>query len=144
MNPTAGKALNLNADKLDGLDQSAFLKSNQKATDADKLDGMDSTAFLANNGKAADADKLDGMDSSAFGIKTEHNFVRSDTCDTPNTPNECAKVQVVVPPGKKYLVSVWSVMSWKGGVTQQDISYCSAMHNPIHPPLKLHNAFRTV
>lgn len=37
-----------------------------KAHDADKLDGLDSTAFLGSNAKAADADKLDGLDSSAF------------------------------------------------------------------------------
>src|SRR5690348_11341760 len=29
---------------------------------ADRIDGLDSTAFLPVNGKAADADKLDGLD----------------------------------------------------------------------------------
>jgi hypothetical protein len=45
VNSSAGKAPNLNADKLDGLDQAAFLRSTGKAADADKLDGVDSTAF---------------------------------------------------------------------------------------------------
>lgn len=34
--------------------------------DADTLDGLDSSAFLRTTGKAADADKLDGRDSSFF------------------------------------------------------------------------------
>ena len=38
----------------------------KKAPNADKLDGLDSTAFLGANAKAADADQLDGLDSSAF------------------------------------------------------------------------------
>jgi hypothetical protein len=35
VNATAGKATNLNSDRLDGLEASAFLKANQKAADAD-------------------------------------------------------------------------------------------------------------
>src|SRR5215212_11216362 len=42
---TAGKATNLDADKLDGQDSAAFLGSTAKAADAEKLDGIDSTAF---------------------------------------------------------------------------------------------------
>jgi hypothetical protein len=42
---TSGKVLNLNADKLDGLDSSAFLRTTGKAADANLLDGMDSAAF---------------------------------------------------------------------------------------------------
>lgn len=34
--------------------------------DADKLDGLDSTDFLRANAKAVDSDKLDGLDSSAY------------------------------------------------------------------------------
>jgi hypothetical protein len=41
VNATAGKATNLNSDKLDGLEASAFLKANQKAADAELLDGKD-------------------------------------------------------------------------------------------------------
>jgi hypothetical protein len=84
---SAVKVANLNSDKLDGLDQSAFLRSGGKATDSDRLDGKDSSAFLGatqkaadsahadnadratnadNATKAGDANTLDGKDSSAF------------------------------------------------------------------------------
>jgi len=75
-------ALAPNADKLDGLDSSAFATAGSSytkgesdgrylgitatAADSDKLDGNDSTAFLGVDAKAADADKLDGFDSTAF------------------------------------------------------------------------------
>ena len=55
-----------NADLLDGLDSTEFLRSTGKAADADLLDGLDSAAFLRTTGKAADANLLDGMDSTAF------------------------------------------------------------------------------
>jgi hypothetical protein len=81
---SAGKVANLNSDQLDGLDQSAFLRSGAKAADAEKLDGKDSTDFYAAGGKvadsthadnatkansaayAADAGTLDGKDSTEF------------------------------------------------------------------------------
>jgi hypothetical protein len=56
----------LDAETLDGLDSTAFLRKAAKAADSDKLDGLDSTAFLRKAAKAADSDKLDGKDSSAF------------------------------------------------------------------------------
>lgn len=55
-----------NANKLDGLDSTAFLRSTAKASDADTLDGLDSTAFLGASAKAADANTVDGLDSTAF------------------------------------------------------------------------------
>lgn len=39
------KVTNLNADRLDGLDSTSFLRSTGKAADSNKLDGLDSTAF---------------------------------------------------------------------------------------------------
>lgn len=45
VNANAGKAVNLNADKLDGQEGSAFLGANQKAADSELLDGKDSTQF---------------------------------------------------------------------------------------------------
>ena len=50
VNAGAGKATNLNADMLDGMDASAFLAANGKAADADALDGIDSTGFVRGNG----------------------------------------------------------------------------------------------
>lgn len=49
---------------------------------ADRLDGLDSTAFLGVNGKAADADKLDGQDSSQFVQTNTNSFVRNSTYRT--------------------------------------------------------------
>jgi hypothetical protein len=66
VNASAGKATNLNADRLDGIDSSGFLPAGGKADDADQLDGIDSSGFLPVAGKANDADQLDGMDSAAF------------------------------------------------------------------------------
>jgi hypothetical protein len=43
---SAGKATNLNADKLDGKDAGAFLLKTEKAADAEALDGIDSTGFV--------------------------------------------------------------------------------------------------
>jgi hypothetical protein len=63
---------NLNADKVDGEDSSAFLPVNgtaanatnaTNAANADELDGQDSSAFLPVNGTAANADKVDGQDA---------------------------------------------------------------------------------
>ena len=73
VNAAAGTAKNLSADKLDGLDSSAFLGASAKAVDAELLDGMDSTAFLVDataflgaTAQAADSNLLDGLDSTAF------------------------------------------------------------------------------
>src|SRR4051812_13507099 len=41
------KVGNLNADKLDGVDSTGFLRVGGKAADANLLDGLDSTAFLS-------------------------------------------------------------------------------------------------
>jgi hypothetical protein len=46
VNSTAGKAANLNSDKLDGLDSTAFLRTTGKAADSNLLDGIDSSGFL--------------------------------------------------------------------------------------------------
>ncbi len=56
----------IDADTLDGLDSTKFLRSNAKAVDADRLDGIDSSGFLRSNAKAVDADKLDGKNSTEF------------------------------------------------------------------------------
>ncbi len=54
VNAGAGKAANLDADKLDGLDASAFLPADGKAAAASHAD------------TAGNADKLDGLDSDQF------------------------------------------------------------------------------
>jgi len=44
------KVTNLNADKLDGKDSTAFLGATAKAADSDQLDGIDSTQFTQGKG----------------------------------------------------------------------------------------------
>lgn len=46
VNAQSGKAANLDADKLDGQDASAFLPAGDKAADAERLDGTDSDGFM--------------------------------------------------------------------------------------------------
>ncbi len=46
---SAVKVANLNSDKVDGQDSSAFLPRGGKAADSDRLDGLDSTAFARNS-----------------------------------------------------------------------------------------------
>ncbi len=126
VNATAGKAQNLNADKIDGQEAAAFLGKTEKAADAAHADQADSAT------NAQNADKLDGKDSSAFGIKTDHATKYTDECDSPlNTLNECAPVTVTVPAGKTYLVSVWSSFSAKQTATgNQLLAYCPTQRNP--------------
>jgi hypothetical protein len=50
----------LDADLLDSLDSSAFLRTSGKAADANLLDGIDSTGFYAAGSKVADSELLDG------------------------------------------------------------------------------------
>jgi hypothetical protein len=54
------------ANLLDGINSTEFLRTTGKAADADKLDNLDSTAFLPVAGKAADSDRLDNIDSTGF------------------------------------------------------------------------------
>jgi hypothetical protein len=146
------KVTSLNADKVDGNNASDFLSKTGQAADSDKLDGEDSTAFLGANDKAADAahadradtaasadsannatnaDKLDNLDSNVFGIATARNWVKSSDCDVVNTFNDCAPVQLVVPPGKSYKVSILSFGTWKGGgFFDSRLRFCSAWRPP--------------
>jgi hypothetical protein len=67
------KVTNLNADKLDGKDSTAFMAANARP-DANTLDGKDSTAFMAANARP-DANTLDGKDSTAFAPATGQTLV---------------------------------------------------------------------
>ena len=75
VNAKSGKATNLDADRLDGKDSSAFLPTGGKAADAVRadvagdagtLDGRDSSDFLPMDGVALDAEKVDGLDAYQF------------------------------------------------------------------------------
>src|SRR5215217_5617413 len=69
VNPEAGTATNLSADKLDGLDSADFLGATAKAADSDKLDGKDSTDFAAASIGTVYTDRtpLFSQDQSDFG-----------------------------------------------------------------------------
>jgi hypothetical protein len=121
---SSARVANLNAAKAGQADSAGFATNAQNATNAQSAANAD-TATNAGN-----ADTLDGKDASAFGIKTSHNFSFTDTCDTPNTLNQCAQVQVTVPADKTYLVSVWSSFTAKGGTSNQDVTFCSAKRDP--------------
>lgn len=51
-----GAGSGLDADKLDGLDSTDYLRVNAKAVDSDKLDGLDKSAFLERSGGVMDGD----------------------------------------------------------------------------------------
>jgi hypothetical protein len=150
-------APNLDADRLDGRDASSFAASTHTHSGTDITGGTVAEARIdpslardgevmptvrANDGPGSglDADKLDGLDSTALGITTNHNRQQISTCDTPPpdpksgpSPRQaCAPLQVVVPPGKRYLVSVWSSFSVYGFYADppQEVRYCSAMKGP--------------
>ena len=132
VNASAGTATGLSADELDGKDSTDFANAAHPHSGADITSGTVAEARIdpalardgevvntvkANDGagSALDADLLDGRDSSAFGIKTAHHLSYTDDCDAPNIWNECGKVQVTVPAGKTYLVSVWSSFTARAG-----------------------------
>lgn len=121
---------NLNADQLDGKSDTDFYAAGSKVADsshADQADSATSAQSATNAQNAANADKLDNLDSRAFGIATADNAVRSSDCDFINSYNQCAPVQVVVPPGKTYLVSIWSIGTWKGGgLFDSQVHFCSS------------------
>ena len=81
--PTTGRLPNNiiknapNANKLDGLDSSVFVKTTD-AIDADTFDGLASSAFVK-TGDPIDADTFDGLASSAF-VKTTDD-IDADTLD---------------------------------------------------------------
>ena len=75
------KVVNLNADRVDGLDSTAFQRSGTKATDSDKLDGKDSADFLGADQKAADATHADRADIAT----NASNAANADTLDGRNS-----------------------------------------------------------
>jgi hypothetical protein len=140
--PQAGTATGLSADELDGKDASAFADAaNLGTSDGQPNQPTDPVSFSKVKNIPADvvnrnADTLDGKDSSQFAIKTAHNYANAHDCDTPSQWNECAPVQVTVPAGKTYFVSVWSSFSAQNSGTGavQLVDYCSAGKGPSIDP----------
>jgi hypothetical protein len=155
------RVANLNADELDGKDSSSFATSTHTHAGEDISSGtvgeariddsltrddevMNRVQAADGTGSGLDADQFDGQDSTTFGITTQHNQQDLEHCYTP-APNPttgfsprqaCAPLTVVVPPGKRYVVSVWSTFSvygsWAETQPAQQVRYCSGMQRPGH------------
>jgi hypothetical protein len=131
-----GSGSGLDADHLDGRDSSAFLPVDGKARDSAHADRADSAGSANSATSAQNADKLDGIDSTTFGITTQHNQQDLESCYTPisSSRRACAPLTLVVPPGKRYVVSVWSSFSiygsWAETQPTQQVRYCSGMQAP--------------
>jgi hypothetical protein len=153
------RVANLNADEVDGKDSSSFATSTHTHAGEDissgtvaeaRIDGsltrdgevMTRVQAADSTGSGLDADRLDGLDSTTFGITTQHYQQDLERCYTP-APNPttgfsprqtCAPLTVVVPPGKRYVVSVWSSFSiygsWAETQPTQQVRYCSGMQRP--------------
>lgn len=69
----AGASRQTRAGKLVATNGNGYLPNNvlRKARDANRLDGLDSTAFLRANGTANDSDRLDGRDASELRVVGE-------------------------------------------------------------------------
>jgi hypothetical protein len=146
VNSTAGKATNLNADKVDGREASSFAnvahahageQINSGTVAEPRIDGaiardaevMNTVRASDGPGSGLDADRLDNYDSSSFGIETYQMAHHVSSCDTPSTWNECAKVTIGgLDPSKEYVATVWSSFSAKAPLfSSREVSYCPGM-----------------
>jgi hypothetical protein len=93
---SSGKVTNLNVDRIDSLDSTAFLKTTGKAADSNLLDGIDSTGFYAAGDKVADSFHADSTES-AFNSGQVDGYdadglvraARASTFDTTAVPGTC-------------------------------------------------------
>ena len=81
---SSAKVSSLNADQLDGKNDTDFYAAGAKVSDSELLDGKDSTEFLAANGKAQDASHADNADhatsadnASTLGGKSANQLTRA-------------------------------------------------------------------
>ena len=114
------KVAKLNADKLDGKDSTEFYAAGSKVADSAHADNA------TNATNAGNADTLDGLDSSAYGLKLVRSFmVFSDFCDTVNTWNECASIDITVPAGKTYqAMAVAEGTFYEAAATENRVLFC--------------------
>ena len=153
------KVANLNADEVDGQDAGSFAASAHSHSGANITSGTVAEARIDGSvarddevvpavkdgdgaGSGLDADQIDGLDSKTFGLATQHNQQDLEHCYTPAPDpttgffprQSCAPLTVVVPPGRRYIVSVWSSFSiygsWSETQATQTVRYCSGMQGP--------------
>jgi hypothetical protein len=73
------------------------------------------------------ADRLDNLDSTALGVTTVSNQQQTSECDTSlGGINDCAVVQVKVPAGKQYHLTVFSSFTAQSA-SATTLSYCSSV-----------------
>jgi hypothetical protein len=97
-----------------------------KVTDADLLDGIDSTGFLRVSGKAVDSDKLDGIDSSSLVLHCPSGYTRSrDVCFTAQRTGtfdaawfDCLNTGGRLPNSAE-LANVFPALAVEGGVPEE-------------------------
>lgn len=115
-----------NAGKLDGIDSTGFYKTGTKVADSNNLDGIDAAGFYGTGSTVDNSQMLDGFDSSVFRTKIDHNREPASDCDM-SFDDLCAPIEIVVPPGQSYRVSIWSSGSWTGPAGVETlVRYCSA------------------
>lgn len=129
----------LDADRLDGLDSSAFLPASGTAADSGLLDGLDSSAFLPSGGKAADADQLDGLDSTEL-LPRQVTTQTGDPDTTPQvslteTVDDVAQVSITVPGPGRIQVDGTSVVMARPSSTSYSFATLSISEVPdAHDP----------
>ncbi len=82
-----------------------------KAPDADTLDGVDSTGFLRTTAKAADAETLDGKDSTQIGVNGLQR-VEASSAESSASPKQ---VTATCPPGKILVGTGFDIFGGKSG-----------------------------
>jgi len=146
VNSTAGKATNLDADKLDGVDSTELLRTTGTAADADRLDGRDSGEFLLTTETAADANTLDGIDSTEFLrasdapkgplVRQGGNYTKPTSiggCTVAATWTECAPVSFDVPAGETWTVAIQSDGSFFKFNASTRVRVCTSVRRDTEP-----------
>jgi hypothetical protein len=160
---SAGKATNLNADKLDGREASSFANvahahAGEEITSGTvaepRIDGalardaevMNTVKASDGPGSGLDADTVDGKHAADFGISTNDGWEPAHECDTPSTWNQCAPVTFTnLDPARAYIATVWSSFSAKApGFSSREVSYCSGLTSDRFSPscMGAHNKVR--
>ncbi len=130
VNASAGKAANLDSDKLDGVDSTGFLRSDGKAADADKLDGLDSGQLMR---ETAYAERTQSVSDSS----------RHKVVDAPCSPRHVAiggsaRIAVTRGPGTGSEVPVALTVSEEAGEgwraeAQEMVPYEGDWYLLVHP-----------
>lgn len=154
VNTAAGKATNLNADKLDGQEASSFANVAHShageeitsgtvaepridASIARDAEVINTVKANDESGSGLDADTLDGKQAADFDISAiQDSSEPAHQCDTPSTWNQCAKVTFTnLDPSQAYIATVWSSFSAKAPLfSSREVSYCAGFTSSTISP----------